>query len=73
MDMIGSSVYNLQLMVNLSKNQLKQLADISSDIGLISLVSIVIPAFINKFDIINLVAGAISALFFWYISLRLSK
>ena len=60
-------------MSKLSKNQIEKLSDIFSDVGLVALASIVIPAVLNKFDIILVSIGFIFTILSWIISLRLRK
>ena len=53
-----------------SDDQLNKLSDICSDIALMALASVALPAIFDKSDAILVVAGLISTLFFWLLSLH---
>ena len=59
--------------LRLSKKQLDKLSDISSDVGLIALASVVIPAALDKFNPIAVALGLLATFIFWVISLALRK
>ena len=56
-----------------SQKQLDKLSDISSDVGLVFLASVVIPAALDKTNSTAVVLGLIATLVFWVISLILRK
>ncbi len=49
------------------------MSDISADIGLVCLASVAIPNFLDKFDFERLILGILITLFFWTLSLRLTR
>lgn len=53
----------------LSDAQVKKLSDIGSDIGIVALASVAIPAFLERTDIFITTMGLISSIFFWLFSL----
>lgn len=55
----------------LSDRQLEKLSDIFSDIALVALASVVLPGFLDKFNVTLVVLGLTAALTFWIISLVL--
>lgn len=57
----------------LSIKQLEKLSDISSDVGLISLASVVLPAVLDRLNPIMLVLGLIATIFFWVFSIWLRR
>ncbi|OGH17616.1 MAG: hypothetical protein A2868_03995 [Candidatus Levybacteria bacterium RIFCSPHIGHO2_01_FULL_40_15b] len=57
----------------LSDNRIEKLSDIISDIALISLASVALPAALDRFDVIKLLAGGILSVFFWIISIWLRR
>lgn len=56
-----------------TENQLIKLADIASNIGLVALASVAIPAILDRPDTHAFIIGLASALSFWLISLWLIK
>ncbi len=61
------------LFPKLSKKQLEKLSDISSDVGLITLASVVLPAALDRFNPAAVVLGLLATFIFWAISLMLRK
>ena len=59
--------------IRLSRKQIDKLSDISSDIGLIALASVVLPATLDKFNPIAVALGLLATFIFWVISLALRK
>lgn len=57
----------------LNKNQLDKLSDISSDVGLVALASVVLPAVLDRIDIVKVLLGSVATIFFWLFSVRLRK
>ena len=55
----------------LSNDQLDRLSDICSDIAMLSLASIVLPAFIDKSEITLMLSGIAGTAFFLALSLKL--
>lgn len=53
--------------------QLKKLADISSDMGQVAVASVVIPAFLDKPNLLLALLGVGAAVNFWALSLYLLK
>lgn len=56
-------------MIRLSDRQLEKLSDIFSDIGLVSLASVILPAILGTFDKSVLLLGILVTLVCWIISL----
>ncbi len=61
------------LAINLNRKQLDTLSEISKDIGLVTLASVVLPAVLDKFNPTLLVLGGITTVTFWAISIWLRK
>jgi hypothetical protein len=59
--------------MKLRRRQLDQLSDIASDVGLVALASVVLPAVLDKFDPIEVGLGLLATILFWSISLWLKK
>jgi len=57
----------------LSRKQIAKLSDISSDVGLVFLASVVIPAALDKFNLVAVVLGLTATFIFWIISLTLRR
>lgn len=57
----------------LSKHQLDKLSDIASDVGLVSLASVVLPAVLDRVDVVKVLLGSVATIFFWLFSLRLRR
>ncbi len=57
----------------LNQRQLEKLSDIASDLALVSVASLVLPAVFDRFDSIKIVLGTVSIIVFWYISLWLRR
>lgn len=55
------------------RKQTDKLSDILSDIGLVSLASVVLPAMFDKYDLIRVLLGIAVSLIFWLSSYRLKK
>lgn len=56
-----------------SKKQINKLSDITSDIALISLASVVLPALLDELNIVKVVLGLIITIMLWIISLHLTR
>ena len=63
----------LKIILDFSANEMKKLADISSEIGTLTVIAAVIPVTRNDFSILKATAGIICALLFWAISLVLIR
>lgn len=61
------------LVFRLSEKRLDKLSDIISDVGLVALAVVVIPAVIDKFDLFKVVLGLIVTVFLWSFSIWLRK
>lgn len=59
--------------MTLSDEQLSKLSEISKEIGIVSLASVAIPSFLDKFEIIPAILGMIATLFFLALSIWLLK
>ncbi len=59
--------------MRLTKRRLDKLSDIASDIGLISLASVVLPAALDRFNPYALAWGLVATIVFWLISLILRR
>ncbi len=56
-----------------NEHQLEKLADIASDIALVSLASVVLPAVLDKYDTPKVLLGGFVTIFFWMVSLWLRR
>lgn len=61
------------LLPKLNKHQLEKLSDIASDVALVSLASVVLPAILDKFNIILVVLGLLATAGFWVFSIWLRR
>ncbi|MBA3724119.1 MAG: hypothetical protein H0W89_04510 [Candidatus Levybacteria bacterium] len=59
--------------IRLTRKQSGKLSDIISDLGLVSMASVVLPAALDKIDTIRVLLGLLIALTFWMVSLRLMR
>lgn len=59
--------------MKLSKKQIDKLSDISSDLGLVAVASVVIPAAVDRFSLVAVVYGLLVALGFWIFSIMLRR
>ena len=57
----------------LSDEKISRVSDISADFGNVMLASVVLPAILDKLEIILATAGIALTLFFWIISIALLK
>lgn len=57
----------------LNRKQLDKLSDIASDVALVSLASIVLPAMFDRFDVTVVLLGLLATIFLWAISLLLRR
>jgi len=57
----------------LNKKQIEKLADIASDVGLVALASVVLPAVFDRFDPFKIFVGVIATMFFWGYSIWLRR
>lgn len=57
----------------LNRRQLDKLSDIFSDIGLVVLASVVLPAMFDRVDPLRVILGVFATIIFWIISLILRK
>ncbi|HSW96902.1 MAG TPA: hypothetical protein VLF89_03675 [Candidatus Saccharimonadales bacterium] len=57
----------------LNNNQLKKLSDIASDLGLVSISSVALPAVFSKSNPFAIAAGIILAAIFWIYSIWLRR
>ena len=60
-------------MPELNNLQLSKLADIASEIALVSLASVALPVILEQPDLTAMIAGIIATLFFWTLSLWILK
>ncbi|MBI3559888.1 hypothetical protein HY087_02065 [Candidatus Gottesmanbacteria bacterium] len=59
--------------MRLTKHRLDKLSDIASDVGLVSLASVVLPAVLDKFDLTQVILGGTAALICWVVSIWIRK
>ena len=64
--------YN-KFVFRLSDKRLEKLSDIASDLALVSVASVILPAVFDKYDPIKILIGGIAAIFFWLVSLWLRR
>jgi len=57
--------------IKFTDKQLEKIADLLGDIGLIAIVSIVIPTLIDKFKLTYFIWGLIVVVFVWFMSLKI--
>jgi hypothetical protein len=57
----------------LTGRRVKKLSDIASDVGLVSLASVVLPAVLDKFNPLMILLGGVIAIGFWTLSILLTK
>ncbi|MEK7616484.1 MAG: hypothetical protein AAB414_00325 [Patescibacteria group bacterium] len=57
----------------LNQNQLDKMSDIASDLALISVASVGLPAVFDKYDPVKITAGIFAAIVFWTLSLWLRR
>lgn len=57
----------------LNKQQIEKLSDIASDIALVSLASVFLPAVFEKFNMVYLIAGSTITIGFWIASVWFRK
>ena len=57
----------------LSETQLEKLSDIASDVGLVALASVVLPAVLDKFNMTEVLLGSVATVFFWTVSILLRR
>lgn len=65
--------YNKYKDIRLSSEQLQKLSDITADLGLVCIASIVLPAIFDRFNILLLFFGILVAIFCFVCSLVLIK
>ena len=56
------------LIKTLNQKQIEKLSDIASDLGLVSVASVVLPAALEKFNVGAIMVGIVLAVFFWLTS-----
>ncbi len=56
-----------------NEKQIEKLSDLSSDVGLVALASVVLPAVFDKFNPAVLLLGSIATLAFWALSIWLRR
>ena len=61
------------MLKELSNDQLNKIADICSDIALLFLASVGLPAVLDKFSIISAFGGLFTAIFFLILSLKILR
>lgn len=64
---------SLIIFPKLNEDQIEKLSDISSDIGLVSLASVVLPAVFDKFNSVMILLGSIATIGFWLLSVWLRR
>lgn len=57
----------------LNKRQLDKLSDIVSDVALLSLASVVLPAILDKFNPLLIVLGLLTTILLWSVSIKLRR
>lgn len=57
----------------LNEKQIEKLSDLSSDVGLVALASVVLPAAFDKFDPVVILLGSIATVGFWTLSVWLRR
>ncbi len=57
----------------LNNKQLDKLSDIASDVGLISLASVVLPAILDRVNLVLVVLGLLATSGFWSFSIWLKR
>lgn len=57
----------------LNNKQIEKLSDISSDVGLVAIASVVLPAVFDKFNPAVLLLGSIATVGFWILSIWLRR
>ncbi|MBI3289899.1 hypothetical protein HYZ78_00710 [Candidatus Microgenomates bacterium] len=57
----------------LNRKQIDKLSDITSDVGLVSLASVILPALLDRFDLTLVLLGMLATVFSWITSLWLKK
>lgn len=60
-------------MPKLTEKQLEKLSDISSDVALVALASVVLPGILDKFDAILIGGGLAATALFWALSIWLRR
>lgn len=63
----------MDLLPTLSKKRLDKLSDIASDIGLVALATVVLPAVLDRFEPIRVILGLSVAIGFWTFSIWVRK
>ncbi|HCB22481.1 hypothetical protein A3B42_00165 [Candidatus Daviesbacteria bacterium RIFCSPLOWO2_01_FULL_38_10] len=53
----------------LNKKQLDKLSDIASDLALVAVASVILPAALDKFNLTKILLGSVASIIFWLISL----
>jgi len=59
--------------IKFNEKQLEKLSDISSDIALVALASVVLPATLDSFSLVRIILGMTFTFLFWIISVILRK
>ena len=57
----------------LNRRQIDKLSDISSDLALVAVAAVILPAAFDKFDSTKILLGSAAAITFWLISLLLRR
>ncbi|MBI2051675.1 hypothetical protein HYT33_02840 [Candidatus Roizmanbacteria bacterium] len=57
----------------LNKTQVEKISDIASDLGLVAVASIVLPAVVDRLNGLLVILGTAMACLCWYISLTVLK
>lgn len=55
--------------VRFNRGQLDKLSDIVSYVALVALASVVLPALLDKIDLLRVALGLLAAIFLWIVSL----
>jgi hypothetical protein len=58
---------------NLNSKQIEKLSDILSDVGLVSLASVALPAIFGNLNILAALSGIMATFICWFASLALRK
>lgn len=61
------------LVEEFSEKQIEKISDIISDTGLVALATVVLPAILDKFDIVKITVGISATIFLWLVSIWMRR
>ena len=61
------------ILSKLNRRQFDKLSDIGSDLALVSIASIILPAAFDKFDSTKILLGSMATVFFWWFSIWIRR